>query len=805
MVGWIELVDKDDLPSGMYCGLPPYGSTDHPGAKWVYKHTLEAVKHRVREDGMALPELSARLEGTYMPVGTLWLDEPVIRGDTITIHLKYVPGDEGIARPGGMIGVNLAGDRGGEERDAHAPRLPISVSGRQRFKSVYIWGHMPAKLPPGRYTVNLQLGEYEWRDGRLVLAPKTRIRYFEWLTCTYIVPQPGASPASTPAKRSAATAPALTPADKGRARAAADIRAGRARILYYGKPWSQGKPLIDDQTGLPVEIASGCCVTAEFVAETDAYNAAMREWASRGPATRPTPATGPASQPASAPAYSQEEEWIRQALPRQWSLKTEVGGWGRRWIVERAKPIRVIHNSPLAPGPVEQTLGIVILPGPKVSQTDYERMAAHNAAVREKFRGKEATLRRIPPVLWWEQPRADQADWPWLLPTHSSRDASLWIDCRPLTGGPYEIPSKEDAAEAGRVLGNVVGPFAPQAEAGAKLRQPSFEEFRAALEASTDPVAMAVGFLRGRAAPGRNVLVDISSSDEMLAMDVLAGHWADPRSEAALAEIAASGRRGGGGIEYYPGDAWTRLVQVRARRGAQAVLAGADGAADVLARVRKAFADNPIDGPEANQRAALRARLAERAMELAGGGAADVVLLGGDRSTILDLARRNPAETVKQVRTIGAKQMLSGSRPGGLSLLVSVRPRGLQPLLEEWLAAETDKLRMRYLVLHLCTLGGRERTVQLLKSARREEYETAARHIESYPTAAELQDLCDELDRRRKGGAGPAELGLFEDAIRGGTRMLRAHEAATQRAPVPPGGESTTAPAGLPGSRPGDR
>ena len=49
------------------------------------------------------------------------------------------------------------------------------------------------------------------------------------------------------------------------------------QILYYGKPWSMEKSLVDDQSQLPVKIVTGCSVTPEFVAETDAYNAVMRE------------------------------------------------------------------------------------------------------------------------------------------------------------------------------------------------------------------------------------------------------------------------------------------------------------------------------------------------------------------------------------------------------------------------------------------------------------------------------------------------------------------------------------------------
>jgi beta-lactamase regulating signal transducer with metallopeptidase domain len=62
----------------------------------------------------------------------------------------------------------------------------------------------------------------------------------------------------------------------GEKQAAEDLAAGKAVILYYGKPWSAGKPLVNDATGLPVEILSGCAVTPRFVAGVDAYNAAVR-------------------------------------------------------------------------------------------------------------------------------------------------------------------------------------------------------------------------------------------------------------------------------------------------------------------------------------------------------------------------------------------------------------------------------------------------------------------------------------------------------------------------------------------------
>ena len=71
--------------------------------------------------------------------------------------------------------------------------------------------------------------------------------------------------------------PTISPEDRGIARAERDIVKGNIRILYYGKPWPGAKPFVDDASGLPIEIVEGCCVTAEFAQETDAYNRTMRE------------------------------------------------------------------------------------------------------------------------------------------------------------------------------------------------------------------------------------------------------------------------------------------------------------------------------------------------------------------------------------------------------------------------------------------------------------------------------------------------------------------------------------------------
>jgi hypothetical protein len=73
------------------------------------------------------------------------------------------------------------------------------------------------------------------------------------------------------------TSTAEAPAKEGRMYAEADIRRELTRILYFGKPWSQGKPFVDDNTGYHVVIAQGCIVGGDFVSFVNEYNSVMLE------------------------------------------------------------------------------------------------------------------------------------------------------------------------------------------------------------------------------------------------------------------------------------------------------------------------------------------------------------------------------------------------------------------------------------------------------------------------------------------------------------------------------------------------
>ena len=69
-----------------------------------------------------------------------------------------------------------------------------------------------------------------------------------------------------------------TAKERGAATAAKDIKTGTFRTLYFGKPWSVGKPLVDDATGYRVQPVAGCDVDKPFAAEVHAYNSAMRDF-----------------------------------------------------------------------------------------------------------------------------------------------------------------------------------------------------------------------------------------------------------------------------------------------------------------------------------------------------------------------------------------------------------------------------------------------------------------------------------------------------------------------------------------------
>lgn len=108
------------------------------------------------------------------------------------------------------------------------------------------------------------------------------------------------------------------PVASGRRLADDDLADGTARILYYGEPWSAGKPLVDDQTGYPVEIVAGCIVTRDFIQLVDAYNTKVRAHFRANPdevfAGRETPLLRVLNADGS-PARIQDVQYVQRGFP----------------------------------------------------------------------------------------------------------------------------------------------------------------------------------------------------------------------------------------------------------------------------------------------------------------------------------------------------------------------------------------------------------------------------------------------------------------------------------------------------------
>ena len=162
---------------------------------------------------------------------------------------------------------------------------------------------------------------------------------------------------------------------------------------------------------------------------------------------------------------------VRQALPEGWSLKLHARGQGKTLVVSRDRPIRIVYNSPIAPSPIEQTLQITIVAGPKASPAEHDRMVEFNAALWRKFQGNEATLSLMAPLPWWERRTEAAANRPCLLPTHFDDKSSLRIDCPPLRGR-YEFKLKDDADEATGVFAAITSRFKSYAAAAAQPPEP---------------------------------------------------------------------------------------------------------------------------------------------------------------------------------------------------------------------------------------------------------------------------------------------------------------------------------------------
>ena len=84
--------------------------------------------------------------------------------------------------------------REGNRFTAHIRYIRAVPEGKND-RSAYFQADLPADLPPGRYYALVQLAEYLREGGRIIFAPKEKIRAHGYLTCMFDVPPKDNDPA----------------------------------------------------------------------------------------------------------------------------------------------------------------------------------------------------------------------------------------------------------------------------------------------------------------------------------------------------------------------------------------------------------------------------------------------------------------------------------------------------------------------------------------------------------------------------------------------------------------------------------
>lgn len=159
----VRLYDRDNVKPGLLARVLMFPPTDHPGPKWLYQQAL-TLRH-INPKSLLL-QLSGRMGCSYSSKGKIELAEYFRKGNTITARFRYITTDN--------------------EKVAN--------------KVAYLCGSLPNDLPPGHYKVVVELAEYLRKGGKIVFAPKTKIRRHEHLTCTFTIPQPTSTTTKPTAK-----------------------------------------------------------------------------------------------------------------------------------------------------------------------------------------------------------------------------------------------------------------------------------------------------------------------------------------------------------------------------------------------------------------------------------------------------------------------------------------------------------------------------------------------------------------------------------------------------------------------------
>lgn len=143
----IELHDKDAIKPGLL-PIGPYPMNEYPGAKRIY---VKATKGQIPRGHY---QMVGRMGGHYSRDDEIEVTEYKRQGNRITAHIRYI-------------------------------RAKPQASYK---KVVYLLADIPQNLPPGSYNVVITLAEYLREGDKIIFAPKTAIRAFQQLTCTFDVP-----------------------------------------------------------------------------------------------------------------------------------------------------------------------------------------------------------------------------------------------------------------------------------------------------------------------------------------------------------------------------------------------------------------------------------------------------------------------------------------------------------------------------------------------------------------------------------------------------------------------------------------
>ena len=179
--------------------------------------------------------------------------------------------DNGELRQGALVQLYEDGTKRSEEHYRNGKRDGTfsywHANGRKQREENYRNGTLQG-VAKAWYRNGQMLSLMEWKDARkhgkhvcwYRNGWKQDERVFEEGQCVKEIPVTGT----------------LSPKQWGIRKAEEDIRNGKKRIYYFGKPYGGPQPPVDERSGLPIEIVAGCCVSREFAERVEAYNETMR-------------------------------------------------------------------------------------------------------------------------------------------------------------------------------------------------------------------------------------------------------------------------------------------------------------------------------------------------------------------------------------------------------------------------------------------------------------------------------------------------------------------------------------------------